>query len=74
MFEMNRTKIKGDCQSGRKVVTHNSELDLPLVDSKRKIAINSKQKKVFLKEIIYQYFLNTGKSLLELWGTTFLPN
>jgi len=47
--------IKGDCQSGRKVVTHNSELDLPLVDSKRKIAINSKQKKVFLKEIIYQY-------------------
>ena len=30
-FEINRTKIKGDCQSGRKVVTHNSKSDLPLI-------------------------------------------
>ena len=30
-FEMNQTKIKGGCQSGRKVATHNSESDLPLV-------------------------------------------
>ena len=29
-FEINRTKIKGGCQSGRKVVTHNSKIDLPL--------------------------------------------
>ena len=29
-FKINRTKIKGGCQSGRKVVTHNSESDLPL--------------------------------------------
>ena len=30
-FEINRTKIKGGCQSGRKkVVTHNSKNDLPL--------------------------------------------
>ena len=29
-FEMNQTKIKGSCQSGRKVVTHNSKSDLPL--------------------------------------------
>ena len=29
-FEINRTKIKGSCQSGRKVVTHNSKSDLPL--------------------------------------------
>ena len=29
-FEINRTKIKGSCQSGRKVVTHNSMSDLPL--------------------------------------------
>ena len=27
---INRTKIKGGCQSGRKVVTHNSKSDLPL--------------------------------------------
>ena len=30
-FEINRTKIKGGCQSGRKVVTHNSKSNLPLV-------------------------------------------
>ena len=35
MFEINRTKIKGSCQSGRKVVTHNSKSDLPLVVSYR---------------------------------------
>ena len=29
-FEINRTKIKGGCQSGRKVETHNSKSDLPL--------------------------------------------
>ena len=31
-FEINRTKIKGGCQLGSKVVTHNSKSDLPLVD------------------------------------------
>ena len=30
-FEINQTKIKGGCQSGRTVVTHNSKSDLPLV-------------------------------------------
>jgi len=30
-FDINRTKIKGGCQAGRKVVTHNSKSDLPLV-------------------------------------------
>ena len=29
-FEINRTKIKGGCQSGRKMVTHNSKSELPL--------------------------------------------
>ena len=28
--EVNRTKIKGGCQAGRNVVTHNSKSDLPL--------------------------------------------
>ena len=31
MFEINWTKIKVGCQSGRKVVTHDSKSDLPLV-------------------------------------------
>ena len=30
-FEINQTKIKGSCQSRRKVVTHDSKSDLPLV-------------------------------------------
>ena len=30
-FEINRTKIKGSSQSGRKVVTHDSKSDLLLV-------------------------------------------
>ena len=30
-FEMNRTKIKGGCQSGRKVVAHKSKSDSPLL-------------------------------------------
>ena len=29
-FETNQSKIKGGCQSGRKVVNHNSKSDLPL--------------------------------------------
>ena len=29
-FEINQTKIKGGCQSGRKVVTHDSKSNLPL--------------------------------------------
>ena len=29
-FEIRLTKIKGSCQLGRKVVTHNSKSDLPL--------------------------------------------
>ena len=32
-FEINGTKIKGGCQSGRKVVPHNSMSDLPLACS-----------------------------------------
>ena len=30
-FEINQTKIKGGCQLGRKVVTHNSKSHLPLI-------------------------------------------
>ena len=29
-FEISQTKIKGDCQSRRKVVAHNDKSDLPL--------------------------------------------
>ena len=33
-LDVNRTKIKGGCQSGRKVVTHTSKSDLPLLLAK----------------------------------------
>ena len=37
-FEINQTKIKGGCQSGRKVVTHNFKNDLPKKNEKEKIS------------------------------------
>ena len=35
-FEINTKKMKGSCQSRRKVVTHNSKSDLPLIVYKKK--------------------------------------
>ena len=51
-FEINRTKIKGGCQSGRKVVTHDSKNDLPperffFQKRKGKKIIESKIDKIF---------------------------
>ena len=41
-FEINQTKIKGGCQSGRKLVTHNSKSDLPVVYlSRRQIQVRN---------------------------------
>ena len=36
-FEINLRKIKGGCQSGRKVVTYNSKSDLPLGETLLKL-------------------------------------
>ena len=38
-FKLNRAKIKDGCQSGRKVVAHDSKSDLPLVTRNRRIAL-----------------------------------
>ena len=38
-FEVNRTKIKGGCQSCRKVVAHDSRSDLPLVSKISRFAL-----------------------------------
>ena len=51
-FEIKRTKIKGGCQSGRKVVTHNSKSDLPVIGKKilaRKFKIKKKARIQILK-------------------------
>ena len=42
-FEINWTQIKGGCQSGRKVVPHDSESDLPIMSAKLKIMRNRLQ-------------------------------
>ena len=65
-FETNRTKIKGGCQSERKVVTHNSDSDLPLY--------------VVLFEKITPYIFGNLEisgdigGPVELLGTTFLTS
>ena len=45
-FERNQTKIKIGCQSGRKVVTHNSKSDLPLIYLLRYVATGDKTSEV----------------------------
>ena len=45
-FEINQTKIKGACQSGIKVVVHNSKSDLPLAADAECSAIGRKAPKV----------------------------
>ena len=72
-FEVNRTKIKGGCQSCRKVVAHDSRSDLPL-DVYQILANNTPG---LLFGTGYLLKINKracprGKSLLESWATTFL--
>ena len=43
-FEINPTKIKGGCQSGRKVATHDSKSDLPLDHTMLAVIKKNKQK------------------------------
>ena len=90
-FEINRTKIKGSCQLGRKVVTHNSKSDLTLVEIVLCIsnlslcightnALNVRTDmsvgvmSIVTCKIFTLKAIARGKSLLELWVTTFLPN
>ena len=62
-FEINRTKIKGGCQLGRKVLTHNSKSNLPL-DSCELSTIflrKSEQKQIIFNACnrnIYIYFVS----------------
>ena len=62
-FEINQTKIKDGCQSGRKVVTHNSKSDLPLVQ------LNLKHMQVYLQihyRQYYSYRYTTYKEYVEM--------
>ena len=59
-FDINRTKIKGGCQSGRKVVTHNKS-DLPLT-KKPKLHLEPDRELEYFK-ILQRYFKDTSKIL-----------
>ena len=60
-FEINWTKIKGGCQSGRKVVTHNSKSYLTPVY----IEIKSGQNKYLIKHFIADPILIIDTLILE---------
>ena len=45
-IQMNWTKIKGGCQWGRKVVTHNSKSDLPLRETKAHCADTTRRNRI----------------------------
>ena len=66
-FEINWIKIKGGCQSGRKVVTHNSKSDLPLVNKEKKACYRIDSKEGIDIEIMMFYFCPKNVSL------TFFP-
>ena len=49
-FEINWAKIKGGCQSGRKVVTYNSKSDLPQ-STYKELKIPKEERLFFMIEI-----------------------
>ena len=63
-FEINRTKIKGGCQSGKKV-THNSKSDLTLVDSQIEKFIISVSAWFAYKHVLTTYKSRQGKVQTE---------
>ena len=63
-FEINQTKSKGGCQSGRKVVPQDSKSDLPLLIPIFELKI-IRQLFAYILSYINKYKAR-GKSLLEL--------
>ena len=63
-FEINRSKIKDGCQSGRKLVTHNSKSDLPLVED-----LKIRQS---LLTVLYSLPSLISKCYLSTYGPEFL--
>ena len=65
-FEINRTKNKGSCQSGRKVVTHDTNSDFPLsgiiriglMFDQKMFAFLSKKFFLLSSSAVFEKFLN----------------
>ena len=81
-YEINQTKIKGGCQSGRKVVTHDSKSNLPQIQSmQQKNLTNFFSHTVlrFLKQIhnvnlvLSLSYQNHNLSMM-MWPATFFLN
>ena len=58
-FEINWTKIKGDCQSGRKVATPDSKSDLPL-------ALRLKENTFLIKALELHQFMKLHLVVISL--------
>ena len=61
-FKINRTKIKGGCQSRRKVVNHDSKSDLPLLKiiiCQIPVALGTKLASTCFKKLAYLFRLRT---------------
>ena len=64
-FEINKTNIKGSCQSGRKVVTHNSMSDLPLDFGRHEVKRILFNEKTLTTQILEQpYILQSCLSII----------
>ena len=61
-FKINWTKIKGSCQSGRKVVTHNSKSDLPLA-----ILLEHMHKKFEINRTKIKGSCQSGRKEMEMY-------
>ena len=70
-FEVNQTKIKGGCQSERKVVTHDSMSDLPLERWKSSTKAVNNKIQTFLRrrDVVRPSLLSaTNSSSVEYWS------
>ena len=56
-FDVNQTKIKGGCQSGRKVVSNNSKSDLPLVNLNGSAIFANNLNIILLNELLSMTFV-----------------
>ena len=71
-FEINRTKIKSDSQSGRKVVPHDSKSDLPLGPGTK--AYKAYFLKILNSNCVFLFMKILEEANHSLLVTTFLPD
>ena len=78
-FEINQTKNKGGCQSGRKVVAHNSNSDLPLITccfckSAKSMTVSTILCESLLLSNHFRYWNITGITMSQVVRIVFLAH